>query len=409
MPAADPPSPLPRRLPLLLALACGVAVANVYFPQALTPLIAEGLGVGTDTAAGVATLTQLGYAAGIFALVPLGDRLPRRSLTVALLTLTALALVTAGLAPTPGVLLATGIAIGTVTVVPQLLIPMAAALAGADRRGQVIGTLQGGLIGGILLARTFGAAVGSALGWRAPYLLAALVTGLLAVGLARALPPMPAVTDRRYRHLLADTARLLAEERDLRRSVAYQAGVFAGFSAAWTALALLVTGPAYRMGTGAVGVLALIGAVSMLTTPAAGRVIDRRGPDVVNGACVAGVVGAAGVLALGATGGLWGLAGLVAGLVGLDVAVQGNQVANQARILTLRPEARSRLNTAYMTCSFLAGSAGSALGVRVFAHGGWTGVCVLIAAAAALPPAGHLLGLLCLRRPGTAAAEDANR
>lgn len=406
MPAVDPPPSLPSRLPLLLALACGVAVANVYFPQALTPLIAHGLRVGTDTAASVATLTQLGYAAGIFALVPLGDRLPRRTLTVALLALTALALLAAGLAPTPGVLLATGVVVGAVTVVPQLLIPMAAALVDADRRGQVIGTLQGGLIGGILLARTFGATVGSALGWRAPYLVAAIAAGLLAAVLARTLPPLPAVTDRRYRHLLADTARLLVVEPALRRSVVYQAGVFAGFSAAWTTLVLLITGPTYRMGTGAVGVLALIGAVSMLTTPAAGRLVDRHGPDAVNTVCVAGAVAAAGVLATGAISGVRGLTGLVCGLVLLDVAVQGNQVANQARILALRPEARSRLNTAYMTCSFLAGSVGSALSIRVFARGGWGAVCALIAVAAALPLAVHLV---LFRRPGTTLAEDAPR
>ncbi|MEY9862053.1 MFS family permease [Catenulispora sp. GAS73] len=175
-------------------------------------------------------------------------------------------------------------------------------------------------------------------------------------------------------------------------------------STAATGVALLVTGPVYRMGAGAVGVLALIGVVSLLTTPAAGRLIDRHGPDLVNVCCIAGAVAAAGVLAAGASGGRWGLAGLVAGLVLLDVAVQGNQVANQARILALRPEARSRLNTAYMTCSFLAGSAGSALGVRVFSHGGWAATCALIATAAALPLAAHLL---FFRHTGVTAAEDA--
>src|SRR2546423_1313976 len=77
-----------RKLPLLMALACGVGVANVYFPQALTPLIADGLGVPPATAAIVATVTQLGYAVGIFLLGPLGDRLPRRPLITGLLATT---------------------------------------------------------------------------------------------------------------------------------------------------------------------------------------------------------------------------------------------------------------------------------------------------------------------------------
>ncbi|MGC0318139.1 MFS transporter [Kitasatospora acidiphila] len=384
------PTPPHPRLPLIMALACGVAVANVYFPQALTPLIAHGFAVSPATAATVATVAQLGYAAGIFLLVPLGDRLPRRPLIGTLLAATTAALLAAGLAPSLGFLLAAGAVVGAATVVPQLLIPLAAGLVAPERRGAVIGTLQGGLIGGILLARTFGATVGGALGWRAPYLIAAALTALLTVVLAKALPPGPGPAGtERYPALLAQTVRLLASEPALRRSALYQATLFAGFSAAWTALALLVTGPTYRLGAQAVGLLALIGAASMLTTPAAGRLADRHGPDRVNLGCILGALLAAAVLGLGSLGGIAGLAALIAGLVLLDIAVQGNQVANQARILALRPEARARLNTAYMTCSFLGGSAGSALGVRAQAAFGWGGVCALIALAAAVALGTH--------------------
>ena len=396
---------LPRRLPLLMASACGVAVANVYFPQALTPLIAHSFGTTPGTAASVATVAQLGYAAGIFALVPLGDRLPRRRLLVVLLALTAAALLAAGMAPSIGALAAASAVVGAVTVIPQLLIPMAAGLVDAQRRGAVIGTLQGGLIGGILLARTFGAGLGGALGWRAPYLVAAVVTGLLAVVLARALPHAAAPSTERYPVLLAQTLKLLASEPDLRRSAAYQATVFAGFSAAWTALALLVTGPTYRLGPNAVGVLALIGAVSMLTTPATGRLVDRHGADRVNVVCILAALASAGVLACGAWGGGIGLAALVAGLVLLDIAVQGNQVANQARIMALRPAARSRINTGYMTCSFLGGSAGSAIGVQAFSHAGWAGVCAVIAGSCLLALATHGIATRAGRPAPTPAAQ----
>jgi predicted MFS family arabinose efflux permease len=261
---------------------------------------------------------------------------------------------------------------------------MAAGLAAPDRRGSVIGTLQGGLIGGILLARTFGGVLGEHLGWRTPYLVAAVLTGLLALVLGLALPTTaPAVRDR-YPALLAATVRMLRTEPGLRRSALYQATLFGAFSAAWTALALLLTGPHYRMDAQAVGLLALIGAASMFGAPAAGRRVDRYGADRVNEWCAWATLAATAVLTAAALGGAPGLTALTVGLLLLDLAVQCSQVANQARIFALRSDARNRLNTAYMTCSFLGGSAGSWLGIRAYGWADWPGVCALMALAAAL-------------------------
>ncbi|AZP22722.1 MFS transporter [Streptomyces aquilus] len=391
-PAAPAPPPLGRGLPFVMALACGVTVANAYFPQAVTPLIARSLDVSDGTATTLATLTQLGYAVGIFLLVPLGDRLPRRPLITVLLAVTSVALSTAGLAPGIGLLLAAGALVGLATVVPQILLPMAAGLVAPERRGSVIGTLQAGLIGGILLARAFGGVLGEHLGWRAPYLVAAVLTALLAVVLGALLPPtVPAVRDG-YPGLLTDTLRMLRTEKELRRSVLFQVTVFGGFSAAWTAVALLVTGPRYGMGTQAVGVLALVGAGSMFLAPSTGKWVDRYGPDRVNLWCVAAGLTAAGVLAAGALGGVAGIVALAAGLLLIDVAVQCGQVANQARIFALRPEVHSRLNTGYMTCSFLGASAGSWLGIRAYTHFGWWAVCALIALAVASALVTYVVG-----------------
>jgi predicted MFS family arabinose efflux permease len=400
--ASPAPPGLGGKLPLLLALACGVTVANVYFPQAVTPLIAQSLGVSSATATTLATLTQLGYAAGIFLLVPLGDRLPRRPLITVLLAVTSLALLTAGLAPSAGVLLAAGTLVGLATVVPQILLPMAAGLVEPERRGAVTGVLQSGLVGGILLARSFGGVLGEHLGWRAPYLIAAGLTGLLALVLGLVLPASVPTSRDRYATLLADTLRLLRTEPELRRSVFFQVTVFGGFSAAWTAVALLVTGPRYGMGTQAVGILALVGAGSMFFAPKAGRWVDRYGADRVNLWCVGGALLAAAVLAAGAVGGAVGMVALAAGLLLIDVAVQCGQVANQARIFALRPEVHSRLNTGYMTCAFLGGSAGSWLGTRAFTHFGWWAVCVLIAIAVA-----SSLALRLRSGRGRSAAADA--
>ncbi|GCD48098.1 MFS transporter [Streptomyces paromomycinus] len=380
-----------RRTVLLLAVTCAVAVGNIYFPQAIGPLVADGLHVSPDAAAVLVTATQIGYTAGTVLLVPLGDRLPHRPFLVTLLGLTGLALLAAGCAPALPPLVAAGTVVGLTTVGAQIAGPLAAGLAGADRRGAVLGTLLSGSTGGMLLARTFSGTLGEWLGWRAPYLVAAVLALLLATVLAFAVPTTAPSSRQRYAALLAEPLRLLRTEPDLRRSCFYQATVFAGFSAVWTCLALLLAGPAYGLDARAVGTIALVGAATMLCTPLAGRLVDRHGPDPVNLVCLLGVLVSAAVLTAGAQGGVLGLAALLLGTLLLDVAMQSGMVANQVRVYALRADARSRLNTAYMTCAYLGGSAGSWLGVRVWSRAGWRGVCALVALLAALALARHLL------------------
>ncbi|MFE2446148.1 MFS transporter [Streptomyces sp. NPDC059426] len=379
-----------RRMVLLLAVTCAVAVGNIYFPQSIGPLVADGLRVSDDSAALVVTATQVGYTAGIVLLVPLGDRIPHRSFLVVLLALSGLALLAAGCAPALPPLVAASALVGLTTVAAQIVGPLAAGLVAADRRGAVIGTLLSGSTGGMLLARTFSGTLGEWLGWRAPYLVAAVVALLLATVLAFTVPPTAPASRQSYPALLAEPLRLLRTEPELRRSCLYQATVFAGFSAVWTCLALLLTGPAYGLGAQAVGMLALVGAATMFCTPLAGRLVDRRGPDPVNLACMLGVLVSAMILAAGARGGTPGLAALTVGTLLLDVAMQSGMVANQTRVYALRPDAHSRLNTAYMTCAYLGGSAGSWLGVQVWSRAGWWGVCALVTVLTGIALVRHL-------------------
>ncbi|MET9604208.1 MFS transporter [Streptomyces sp. NPDC006512] len=379
-----------RRMLLLLSLTCAVGVGNVYFPQAIGPLVATGLGAPPGSAALIVTATQIGYTAGIFLLVPLGDRLPYRPLLVTLLGLTGAGLLAAGCAPALPPLVAASALVGLTTVAAQLVAPLAAGLVGDDHRGAVMGTLLSGSLGGMLLARTFSGTLGERLGWRAPYLAAAAVVLLLAAVLARALPVTAPPSRRPYPALLAEPLRLLRTEPELRRSCLYQATVFGGFSAVWTCVALLLTGPAHGLDARAVGLLALVNAATMLCTPYAGRLVDRRGSDAVNLACLLAVLASAAVLAAGSRGGAPGLAALVTGTLLLDVAMQSGMIANQARVFALRPDARGRLNTAYMTCAYLGGSAGSWLGVRAYGLAGWGAVCALVAALATLALVRHL-------------------
>lgn len=390
----------------LLALACGVAVGNVYFPQAIGPLVASGLGVSPGTAAAVVTATQFGYAAGIFLFVPLGDRLRPRRLLVTLLTVTGLGLLAASAAQGLMPLVAASALVGAATVIAPLAGPLAAGLVPAERRGVVGGTLLSGSLAGMLLSRAVGGALGDWLGWRAPYVAAAALSLTVAALLARMLPPLPPAAATPYPALLAAPLRLLRSEPELRRSCLYQATVFAGFSAVWTGAALLLTGPVYGLSTEAFGLLALVNAATMLCTPVAGRLVDRRGPDRVNLVCFLVVAGSAVVLAFGGLGGTAGLAALVVGTLLLDVGMQSGMVANQVRIYGLGTDVRSRLNTAYMTCAYLGGTVGSWLGAHAYACFGWSGVCALVAALTAVALVRHLFPPV-RRRPAPASSKRA--
>lgn len=402
-----PPGPIrdgaqvSRQVILLLAVTCGVAVGNVYFPQAISPTVAAALDVSPDAAALTVTAAQFGYAAGIFLLVPLGDRFPHRSLIVTLLGLTALGLLAAGAAPGLGPLVGASALIGITTVIAPIAGPLAVGLVAEDRRGAVSGTLLSGSLGGMLLSRTLGGTVGEWLGWRAPYLIAAALALITAVLLWRVLPRTTPPSRQRYPSLLAEPLRLLRAEPELRRSCFYQAMLFGGFSAVWTGVALLLTSSTYGMGARAVGALALVNAATMLCTPLAGRQTDRRGPDAVNLVSMLGVLAAAAVLAFGGLGGSLGMAALVVGTLLLDIGMQSGMIANQVRFYALRPEARSRLNTAYMTCGYIGGSLGSWTGARAYAAFGWPGVCVLVAVLTGAALVRH--GFAHRKRPGITA------
>ncbi len=377
----------------LLAVACGVAVGNVYFPQALTPLVAVGLRVSADRAALVVTAAQIGYACGIFLLVPLGDRVPYRPLLTTLFAVTGLGLAGAGLAPSLGPLFAAGVAVGVTTVIAPIIGPMVAGMVAPENRGAASGTMLAGSIGGMLLARTFGGALGDWLDWRAPYLVASGLAGVLAVALWRALPATEPHTRQPYARLLLEPLRLLRDEPELRRSCLYQAMTFGAFSAVWGGVALLLTGPEYGYGARAVGLLALVNIATMAVTPLAGRIVDRRGSDPVNLVCGLAVAGSAAVLAVGAAGGTGGLVALVLGTLVLDVAMQSGMVANSIRMYALSDTHRGRLNTAYMMCAYTGGAVGSWLGVRAYVHFGWHGVCGLVASMATVVLVRHAFAI----------------
>jgi len=373
-------APLSRRLVGLMAAAAGLVVANLYYAQPLLAQMGRDFRVGPGRAGLLVTVTQVGFAAGLLFIVPLGDRLERRRLITGVLGGTALALAALASAPTLPLLLAAAAAVGLTSVAVQLLVPFAATLAADRERGRVVGTVMSGLLLGVLASRTLAGLVGGALSWRAVYWLAAGAMVGLAMVLRRALPRSPPAVGLSYRGLLGSLPGLLRAEPVLRWRTVYGMAGFAAFSVFWTTMAFRLSRAPYHFPPAVIGLFGLVGLVGALAASVLGRVADRGWQRPATGLCLLLVGLSYGPILLGGHSLLW----LVVGISLLDFGAQGSHILNQSQIYRLDPRARSRVTTVYMVGYFGGGAAGSAAAALLYAAAGWPAVCALGAGLGAL-------------------------
>ena len=361
------------RIIFIIAVACGVAVANLYWAQPLLDSIAAAFNSNTTTAGLIVTVTQLGYAAGLVLLVPLGDILERRKLIVSVLLAAVVSLICAAISPSILVFLFASLAIGITSVVAQILVPYSATMAMDHERGKVVGQVMSGLLLGILLARTLSGFISEAFGWRYVFGIAAFMILALSFLLQRKLPANKTDIKLTYTGLLKSTWELVKSEPVLRKRAIYGALVFANFSVLWTSLTFLLAHPPYGFSDAVIGLFGLVGASGAMSANIAGRFADKGYTDKVTGIFLVSILIAFALMAMGENT----LVYLIAGIIILDLGVQGTHILNQSEIYKLRPEARSRLTTVYMTSFFIGGSIGSATSAAVYSYQGWTGVCLL--------------------------------
>ncbi len=383
--------PLTPAITWTLAVACGLAVANLYYAQPLLELIARAFDVSRGSASLVVTAGQLGYALALALVLPLGDLLENRSLVCRTLLGTAVALAVAAVVPVFPLFLTMSVLVGVTSVVAQILIPFAAHLAPPAQRGKIVGQVMSGLLLGILLARSLSSLVAAAFGWRTIYFISAVLMLGLSFLLRRALPKRQPAHSGSYPDLLGSVGRLFLTQPMLRRRAFAQALQFAAFSSFWTSIGYQLIG---RLGLSqaGVGIFALVGAGGAAAAPLAGRLGDRgRGHLSRLGAIIVGI----GSMVLAGVG-TAGVARLAVAAVLLDLAVQGHQVLAQRDIYGLGQDARARINTVFMTTIFLGGAAGSAMSGLLYQRYGWHGVpvfgCSLFVASAAVWLFGHLKG-----------------
>ncbi|MEU3271448.1 MFS transporter [Saccharomonospora sp. NPDC006951] len=378
------------KLTVALAATSAVTAANVYLSQPLLGAISESLDAAPGVLGALPTATQLGYAAGILLVVPTGDTRDRRKLILRLGTASAIALIGCALAPTVWWLITASLVVGLLSAIPQLVTPLAVALAEGRSSGRVIGAVQAGLLVGVLASRAYSGALADLVGWRGVYVCSSVLTLTLMAVLARMLPSVPPTSTGTYRAALGSLPRLAVQPL-VWRVVSSATMVGVAFGAFWTTLTFLLA-EQYEFGSTQIGLFGLVAAASAIASPWAGRLADRAGRFGAMIALIGLVIVGWLVLIPGETNLWW----LVVGVIVLDIGVWGNQAACQALLFTLDPATHNRLNTVYFTLRFLGIAAGSMLGPLLWVGGGWSTVAFAGAVAAL---AGLVLGVLPLKRP----------
>ncbi|WP_412174715.1 MFS transporter [Aneurinibacillus migulanus] len=374
-------STMSQSMALLLAIACGMAVANIYYAHPLLDALSSDFSINHSTIGIVITITQICYALGLLFLVPLGDLLNHRRLIFGQMLMIIIALVIVSFAPSKVVFFIGIATVGMLATVTQTLVAYASTLSSPAGRGRIVGLVTSGVVIGILLARTFSGILTDLGGWRSVYLTSAALMLIMVSLLYRKLPDVEFKrSSLSYPKLLRSVLLLFAQERILRIRGVLALLIFTAFSIVWTSLVLPLSAPPYSLSHTAIGAFGLAGVAGALAAARAGHLADRGLGQRTTGIALILLLASWLVMSLIS----YSLLALVIGVILLDLAVQAVHVTNQSIIFTVRPEARSRLTAAYMIFYSIGSATGSIASTNIYENFGWNGVCLLGASVSTL-------------------------
>jgi predicted MFS family arabinose efflux permease len=140
--------------------------------------------------------------------------------------------------------------VGVVTVVPQILLPLAADLAPPARRGTVLSIILSGLLLGILVARLLSGIIAEYASWRVVYYFAIGVQVVVLLGSYLMLPDYPSKNDHlNYWDIMWSMAKLTVTEPVLVQGCLINLASSACFSNFWVTLTFLLGGEPYNYST----------------------------------------------------------------------------------------------------------------------------------------------------------------
>ena len=354
----------------LMAIGTGLVVANNYYNQPLLGVIAKELGESESATSKVAMFTQMGYAAGLLLIIPLGDMFRRKKIILIDFFFIILSLVVFALSKSLIVMLAASFCIGLTSVVPQIFVPIAAQLSRPEEKGRNVGIVMSGLLIGILGSRVFSGVVGEYLGWRNVFFIAAGLMIILAVLIAWMLPNMQPTFKGTYGQLMGSVIRYARSIPSLQLASLRGALGFASFSAFWTTLTFRLQEAPYFQGSDVAGSLGLFGIAGALAATLVGQASGKVNKNKLIAIATFLMIVSWGVFGMGDSTYI----GIIVGIILLDMGLQAMHVTNQTIVLSSHPEAANRLNTVYMVSYFIGGSIGTFVGGKAWGAYGWNGV-----------------------------------
>lgn len=378
-------------LTLLFALSGGVAVGNLYWAQPLLGTIGTDLGVSTGLTGLLVTTVQIGYALGVFFLVPLGDTVQRRRMIPLMMLVSAVALIATALAPNFAVLLIALFAVGVSSITGQILTPLAGDLAQPERRGRTVSMVASGLMFGILISRAISGLIADVAGWRTVFFFAAALTIVFAILLARSVPTLEVGDRVRYLALLRSVLGAVVEYPRLRIFIVLGACIMSVFTLLWTGLTFLLSAAPYEFSVTQIGLVSLIGVVGALAAQNVGRFYDRGWATRTIGAGFAVTLIAMLLILFSSEN----FAVVLIAVALSSIGIQSVLVLVQTSVMAINPEARSCLNTVIVVGNFIGGAIGSSLAVFLWQAGGWF---ALSGSATAIALLGSVIWLVCRQR-----------
>lgn len=356
---------------ILMAFCTGLIVANIYYCQPLVVLIAKEFKLAESDAGSITFLTQAGYAIGLFLLVPLGDMFERKKQILVITALAIISLLIAGFSHSFLVLEIASVLIGACSIVPQLILPLTASLSDDESRGHNIGIVMSGLLVGILASRAISGTVGDLLGWRAMFLIAAGVCTLLVMLMAVRFPTSRPTFTGGYKELMRSMFSYIKTQPVLREASIINFFAFIVIMGFWTTMVLYLSNPPHHFSAYQIGLFGIAGTAGALAAPLVGKLSGGGNPR--KNLMIGFILELISVALFYFTGHSVFL--FVVGIILIDIGQQAIHVTNQTRIYTLVPEARNRLNTIFMSVSFVGAACGSALGLWLWSLGGWAMFC----------------------------------
>ena len=360
----------PKKLLYTLAVIAGISVANLYYNQPLLDVIREELNCSEIDTNHIALFTQIGYALGLFFIIPLGDLYSRKRITLTCFTLLVFSLLCIAYAKNIFYIHAASVVTGACSVIPQIFVPLAAQYSEPKNKGRNVGFIISGLLTGILASRVVSGYVGDWLGWRAMYIIAAGMMLIAAAVILYVLPDTQSNFKGKYAQLMRSLVQLVKDYPSLRIYAVRSALAFGSFMGLWATLAFKMAQAPFYAGSDEVGALGLCGVTGALSASFVGQLIQQVGVRRFNFIGSSLQIIAWTLFYFGADHYVW----LIAGILIIDIGMQCIQLSNQATVFALCPSAANRINTIFMTTYFLGGSFGTFLAGAAWSVWGWSGV-----------------------------------